>query len=95
MFSIEVPLVSGALGLDGREHDPLPVVDGRADLAVIFTCMTGIGPTVAQELPMGEVWLARGGGLAPDPRITKAVAAKAPKTVKRLLAVARAALAGR
>lgn len=69
--------------------------DRKADLAVIFTCMTGIGPTGAHEFPVGEVLLFHGGTFAADARITKAVEAKAPKSVKALVAVARAAVAGK
>ncbi|MBE2250319.1 MAG: hypothetical protein IAE78_12310 [Myxococcus sp.] len=69
--------------------------DGAVDLAVIFSCMTGVGPTGAQEFPTGEVLVSRDGKFVTDARIDRAVEAASPKTVKDLVGVARRAAGGK
>ncbi len=71
--------------------------DGKTDILAMVDCDTGIGPSIAQPLQVGEVLFHRGDTLKPDARVTKVLEAlgrhgRAPETLKDLERVARKAL---
>ncbi len=66
--------------------------DGKEDIAIVLSCMTGIGRTGAEEFPQGEVLFRRGDTFASDPAVSKAIEDKAPKKLKQVISVAKDAL---